>query len=50
MLGQFVAEALFQVAMEVGGATIRERFGGRGCVLAVVLVVGTIAAAIWLLS
>lgn len=47
IVGEIVVEAAGQVAMEAGGETIHKRFGWKGCVLAVVIVVALVALAIW---
>ena len=47
-LGEFVAEAVAQAVMELGGEAIRKRFGWSGCLVAIGSVIAVIALVIWL--
>ena len=53
-LGQFIVESVIdlggQLAMEMGGEAIHKRYGWKGCVVAVCIIVAIIAVVIWLLT
>jgi hypothetical protein len=44
---QLIAEVVGQLVMEAGAGVIQHRFGWKGCVVAIVIVVGIIALAWW---
>ena len=46
-LPQLIAEAVGQLVMEAGAEVIKHRFGWKGCVVAIVIIVGVIALAGW---
>ena len=46
-LPQLIAEAVGQLGMEAGAELIQHRFGWKGCVVAIVIVVSIIALAWW---
>ena len=46
----FVGEIVAETAMEVGGDAIERRFGWKGCVVALILVIGAIALVFWVFS
>ena len=49
-IGEVVGEFVAQVAMEAGGEAIERRYGWKGRVVAVLLVIGAIAWAVWAFS
>lgn len=49
-IGEVVGDIVGQLAMEAGGNAIHGRFGWKGCVVAFLMVVASIAALIWLVS
>ena len=49
-LGQIIAEAVAQLAMEAGGEAIKHRFGWKGCVAALLVVIAIVAVAWWCIT
>ena len=47
---EVVGDELAQLAMDAGGDAIQRRFGWKGCVVALVLVICAIALVFWVFS
>jgi hypothetical protein len=49
-IGELIGDLVAQAAMEAGGEAIERRYGWKGCFVAVGLVIGAIALAVWAFS
>jgi hypothetical protein len=47
---EVVGDELAQLAMDAGGDAIKRLFGWKGCVVALILVIGAIALVFWVFS
>ena len=49
-IGQIIGELVAQTIMEAGGEVIHKKFGWKGCLTAIAIIVGMIASVILLIQ
>ena len=49
-IGEVAVNAAGQLAMEAGGESIKERYGCKGCVVAILIIAALIAGAVYFSS